>query len=345
MSNSNVIIGNHCIGEESPPFIIAEAGINHEGDVGKALEMVDAAAAVGADCIKFQCHITEAEMVETDMSPGNISAEPLWDIIKRCELTEKEEREVQARCVERGILFLSTPFSREASDRLETMGVHAYKIGSGECNNLPLIEHIAKKGKPIILSTGMNDLQSVRQSVAIIREFNVPLILTHCTSIYPTPYNRVRLGAITELRQAFDVPVGLSDHSIGIYTCFGAVALGASVLEKHFTISREWPGPDISLSITPDELEELVKGARSIFEARGGSKSVLDEEQPVIDFAYASVCTIRDVKKSDVISLDNVWVKRPGTGEIHASKLKMVLGRKAAKDIPSGKHLTWKDIE
>jgi sialic acid synthase SpsE len=345
MTNSSVTIDRYHIGEEFPPFVIAEAGINHEGDVRKAVEMVDAAAAAGADCIKFQCHITESEMVKTNMCPGNISAEPLWDIIKRCELTEEEERKVQARCKDRGILFLSTPFSREASDRLEMMGVHAYKIGSGECNNLPLIEHIARKGKPIILSTGMNDLQSVRRSVAIIKEFDVPLILTHCTSMYPTPYSRVRLGAITELKQAFNVPVGLSDHSLGIYTCLGAVALGASVLEKHFTISREWPGPDISLSITPDELKDLVKGARAIFEARGGSKSVLDEEQPVIDFAYASVCTIRDVKKGDVFSLDTVWAKRPGTGEIHASKLKMVLGRKAAHDIPFDKLLTWNDIE
>jgi len=312
---SSINISGRIIGGGQPPFIIAEVGINHEGEVEKAIQMIDAAAAAGADCVKFQCHITEAEMIPTDMKPGKISEERLWDIIKRCELTEDEEKRVKAYCEEKGVIYLCTPFSREAADRLEAMNVEAYKIGSGECNNLPLLEHIAQKGKPIILSTGMNDIQSIRRSVSVIQKYDLPLILMHCTSMYPTPYERVRLGAITELLEEFGLPVGLSDHSLGIYTCLGAVALGACVLEKHFTVTRSWPGPDVPISIEPHELAELVKGSRAVFVARGGSKTILDEEKPVIDFAYASVVSIRPIRKGEPLTTENVWVKRPGGGD------------------------------
>lgn len=338
-------IGNRSIGDAYPPFVMAEVGINHEGHFDKAVEMVDAAAAAGADCVKFQCHITEKEMIPTDMRPGKISNERLWDIIKRCELTEDEDRRVQARCKEKGITYLCTPFSREAADRLNTMGVEAFKIGSGECNNIPLLEHVARFGKPIILSTGMNDIASVRESVAAITRHNVPLMLMHCTSMYPTPYEKVRLGAIPELIREFVLPVGLSCHSIGIYTCFGAVALGACALEKHFTITRTWPGPDVPISIEPAELAEMVKGSRAIFAARGGRKTILPEEQPVIDFAYASVVTIRSIKKGEALSLDNIWVKRPGTGPIQARELDRVLGRKARKDLDEDVQVHPNDIE
>jgi len=340
-----ISIGNRKVGDGHPPLVIAEVGINHEGDYEKALQMVDAAVAAGAECIKFQCHITEKEMIPTDMKPGEISDERLWDIIKRCELTEEEERNVQRYCAQKGILYLSTPFSREAADRLHAMDVPAFKIGSGECNNLPLLQHIARMGKPIILSTGMNDLDSVRRSVAAILEFNSELILTHCTSMYPTPYDKVRLGAITELREAFGLPVGLSDHSLGIYTCLGAVALGACVLEKHFTISRSWPGPDVPLSIEPDELAQLVAGASAIFQAMGGHKDILPEEKPVIDFAYASVVTVTPVKAGEKFSLENTWVKRPGTGSILASDLHKVLGKRALSDLESDSQLTPEVIE
>ncbi len=333
------------IGPDEPPFIIAEVGINHEGEYEKSIAMVDAAVKASADCIKFQCHITEAEMIPTDMKPGDISDETLWDIIKRCELTEKEERKLQAYCNQQDIIYLSTPFSREAADRLESMDVPAYKIGSGECNNTPLLEHIAGFGKPIILSTGMNDIESIALSVEAIKKRGAPLMLMHCTSMYPTPYNKVRLGAISELSSRFDLPVGLSDHSMGIYTCLGAVALGACCLEKHFTINRDWPGPDTPISIEPDELSELVIGSKAIFEARGGYKSILPEEQPVIDFAYASVVAIKSIKQGEVFTLDNTWVKRPGTGEIHAQQFDRVLGKSASRDISGDSQIGVKDIQ
>lgn len=339
-----VQIGQRKIGEGQRPFVIAEAGINHEGEFKKAIQLVDAAVSAGADCVKFQCHITEAEMVPTDMKPGKISDERLWDIIKRCELTEEEERQIKSYCEAKGILYLCTPFSREAADRLESMGVLAYKIGSGECNNYPLVEHIARKRKPILLSTGMNDVASVRPSVEIIRRYGCPLVLLHCTSMYPTPYSKVRLDGMQELREAFGLPVGLSDHSLGIWTCLGAVALGACVLEKHVTISRQWPGPDTSLSIEPDELADLVVGSKAIFEARGGRKAILPDEQPVIDFAYASVVTLRPIQSGEELNTKNVWVKRPGTGPIPAKLLPHVLGKVAKRDLAAGHQLAPSDV-
>ena len=339
-------IGNRSVGPEHPPLVIVEIGINHEGNFEKAIEMADSAIAAGAEVVKYQCHITEKEMVKTDMTPGAISKEKLWDIIKRCELTEEEERKVQKYCTQKGVIYMSTPFSREASDRLDAMGVPAFKIGSGECNNIPLLRHIAAKGKPIILSTGMNDLASVRRSVAAIKEYNVPLALLHCTSMYPTPYDKVRLGAIPELIEEFpDCAIGLSDHSLNIWTCLGAVALGGSILEKHFTVLRSWPGPDTPISIEPNELHDLIVGSKAIWEARGGAKTILADEQPVIDFAYATVVSIAAIKKGESFSKDNIWVKRPGTGPIKAEKYEIVLGKKATCDIPEGVHINPDQIQ
>jgi len=332
------------IGADHPPLVIAEVGINHEGDLRKAIKLVDAAVKAGAECIKFQSHITAAEMIPTDIKPGKISDERLWDIIHRCELSEEEELKIKGYCERKGILYLCTPFSREAADRLERIGVSAFKIGSGECNNLPLIDHVARKGKPIILSTGMNDIPSIRESVQVIRKHRVPYMLLHCVSIYPAPYDKIRLNAVVQLRKEFKVPVGLSDHSFGIYTCLGAVALGAAALEKHFTISRSWPGPDNPFSIEPHELKDLVVGSRAVWRALEGDKAIQKEEKPVIEFAYASVVSIRDIKKGEILSLDNIWVKRPGTGKILVDQFYKVLGKKARTEIPKDRQLTWRMI-
>jgi len=343
---SEFSIAGRTLGPDHPPLVIAEVGINHEGEIAKALQLVDAAAAAGAEVVKFQCHITEKEMVPTDMKPGDISDEKLWDIIKRCELTEAEEREVQAYCAKKGVLYLSTPFSREAADRLHSMGVPAFKIGSGECNNYPLLDHVARLGKPMIVSTGMNDIPAIRKTVETIKRHEVPLTLMHCTSMYPTPYEKVRLGALADLQREFpELGVGLSDHSMGIWTCLGAVALGAIVLEKHFTISRSWPGPDTGISIEPNELADLVTGSKAIWQARGGSKTILAEEKPVIDFAYATVVSIAPIKAGEMFSKDNVWVKRPGTGKILADRLDDVIGKRAARDVAPDVHLDPRDVE
>jgi len=343
--NKGFAIAGRRIGPDHAPFVIAEVGINHEGSLAKALQLVDAAKAAGAEVVKFQCHITEGEMIPTDMKPGKISKERLWDIIKRCELTAAEELKVQAYCRRKGIMYLSTPFSREAADRLHAMGVPAFKIGSGECNNYPLLDHIARWGKPIILSTGMNDLPAIRKAVATIRRRRAPLALMHCTSMYPTPYDKVRLGAIADLARAFPgTPIGLSDHSMGIWTCLGAAALGASMLEKHFTIKRSWPGPDTKISIEPQELKDLIDGSRAVWLARGGRKTILPEERPVIDFAYATVVTTAPVAEGERFTRANTWVKRPGVGPLKADRLKDVLGRRALRAVPADVHVRPRDV-
>ena len=337
-------IQHRTVGDDAPPLVIAEIGINHEGDAAKARRMIDDAARAGCECVKFQCHVIEDEMIPNDVVPGN-ATESIWDIMARCALAEDDERMLKHHAEAQGLIYLSTPFSRAAADRLEGMGVAAYKIGSGECNNYPLVKHIAGFGKPVILSTGMNDVESIRPAVEILRSAGVPFALTHCTSMYPTPYDKVRLGAIPQLRDTFrDAVVGLSDHSLGNYTCLAAVALGARILEKHFTSDKTWPGPDVPISMNPAELADLVRGSRAIFDALGGGKTILADEQPTIDFAYACVVTIQDVAAGETFSAANIWVKRPGTGEIKARDFERVLGRRAARGIPVNTQVRWSDI-
>ena len=280
-------------------------------------------------------------MIPTDMKPGNISEESLWDIIDRCVLDNEQERSLFDYAKEKGILFFSTPFSREGADRLNELGVELYKIGSGECNNLPLLNHVANFKKPMILSTGMNDISSIKASVETILNHGVPLALLHCTSIYPAPPETMRLGAVTHLKDEFpDLEIGLSDHSLGISVALGSVAVGANIVEKHFTKSRQWPGPDNPFSIEPNELKNLVDWSKEIWKARGGKKDILDDEKPVIDFAYACVVAIKDINKGEALSLDNIWVKRPGTGEIFAKDFEDVLGKVATVDISENTQLS-----
>jgi sialic acid synthase SpsE len=339
-------IGNRTIADDTPPLVIAEIGINHEGDFAKARRMVDDAAAAGCECVKFQCHVIDDEMIPAAgaVIPGN-ATESILTIMQRCALSEDEDRALKSHAESLGMIYLSTPFSRAAADRLRTMNVEAYKIGSGECNNYPLVRHIAGFGKPVILSSGMNDIESVRPSVEILRAAAVPYALLQCTSMYPTPYHQVRLGGIADLKAAFpDAVVGLSDHSLGNYTCLAAVALGARILERHFTSDASWPGPDVPISMTPAALKDLVAGSRAVFEALGGGKTILAEEQPTIDFAYACVVTTAEVREGEPFSRENTWVKRPGTGEIKARDYDGVLGRRAARTLPAHAQVSWSDL-
>lgn len=284
-------------------------------------------------------------MIKNDVVPAN-AKETIWEIIKRCALTEEEDIKLKKYVEKLGMIYLSTPFSRAAADRLEKMGVCAYKIGSGECNNYPLIEHIVSFGKPIILSTGMNDLRSISKSINILEETGLEYALLHCTSMYPTPYDKVRLGALTELKAHFpNAVLGLSDHSMGNYTCFAAIPLGASILEKHFTSNRNWHGPDVPISITPSELKDLIKGSKAVHQALGGSKSILEEEKPTVDFAYSCVVAIKDITKGEPFTKDNIWVKRPGTGEIKAENYKEILDKKSMKPIEKDTQIRWDMID
>jgi len=338
-----ITLAGRKIGPEHAPLVIAEIGINHEGDYAKAERMVRDAAAVGCECVKFQCHVVEDEMSPQakKVIPGNADVS-IYEIMERCQLSEADERRLMDLVRSLGMIYLSTPFSRAAADRLEGMGVCGYKIGSGECNNYPLVDHIAGFGKPVILSTGMNSMQNVAKSVEILRARKVPFGLMHTTSMYPTPPEKVRLGAMVELMEAFpDAVVGLSDHTLTIYPCLGAVALGASMLERHYTSDKAWPGPDVFLSMDPQEMRSLIEGSRLIHKALGGTKAILPEEQVTIDFAYASCVTIAPIGKGEAFTRANLWVKRPGTGQLLAEHFEGLLGRAAACDIGPDTQLTW----
>lgn len=340
-------IGHLEISRTSSPVVIVEIGINHEGSLATALEMVDAAHQAGAQIIKHQTHIVEDEMSQAAKSviPGNADVS-IYEIMARCALNERDEQALKDYVESKGMIFISTPFSRAAADRLERMNVPAYKIGSGECNNYPLLEHIAKFGKPIILSTGMNDLDSVQKAVAIFEAHDVPYALLHTTNLYPTPPHLVRLGAMEALANQFsNAPFGLSDHTTSNLACFAAVALGATLLERHFTDHKSRPGPDIVNSMDAHELAELIEGSRLIHQMRGGDKKAAPEEQVTMDFAFATVVSIQKIHKGEPLTMDNVWVKRPGTGEIKAEHFKSLLGKKVIRDIASDEQLRWCDID
>ncbi|MCP3870254.1 MAG: polyhydroxyalkanoate biosynthesis repressor PhaR [Gammaproteobacteria bacterium] len=339
-------IAGRPVGPAHRPLIIAEIGINHGGSLAIAREMVDAAASHGAECIKHQTHIIDDEMCHAARSqiPGNTD-KSIYQIMVENSLNEAEEFELQAYVQSRGLIFLSTPFSRKAVDRLERMEVPAYKIGSGECSNYPLLHAIARLGKPVILSTGMNDLEMVKKSVTILRQYRVPYALLHCTNLYPTPPELVRLGALNELQSAFsDAVIGLSDHSTSNYPSLGAVALGASIIERHFTDSMSREGPDIVCSMDPKALSELIEGSDIIFQARGGSKDLRPEEQVTRDFAFASVVSIAPIRRGEKFTRENLWVKRPGTGHFDAEKYDAILDQTAARDIPGDRMLEPADI-
>ena len=339
-------IGNILVGDNHPPLIIAEIGINHEGSLDVAIEMADAAILAGAKIIKHQTHIVEDEMSDEAklVIPGNANVS-IYEIMKRCALSEADEKKLMKYVQSKGAVFISTPFSRKAANRLAKFDIPAYKIGSGECNNYPLIKHIVKFGKPIILSTGMNSIDSIRPSVEIFRKAKLPFALLHCTNVYPTPPELIRLGAITRLKEEFpDAVVGLSDHSLSNYPCLGAVALGASILERHFTDRMDRPGPDIVCSMNPAALSSLVEGSDIIFKSRGGDKGPIMEEKKTIAFAFASIVAINDIQYGEKLTEANIWVKRPGNGDFSSNDYENILGRKAEKKIYKGFQLKKSDV-
>lgn len=346
-NNPYIEIAGRKVGRDFPPLVIAEIGINHEGSIKVAKEMVDAAKRAGVEIVKHQTHIVEDEMSKAakKVIPGNANVS-IYDIMERCALSEEDELELKQYVEANGMIFISTPFSRAASERLKRFDIPAYKIGSGECNNYPLLEHIAQFGKPVILSTGMNTIASVQKAVDIFAKYDVPLALLHTTNLYPTPTHLVRYGAMTELHQAFkDHVFGLSDHTLNNNACLGAVALGASILERHFTDHMDRQGPDIVCSMDEQACTELIKGSEEIWSMRGGTKQPAKEEKVTIDFAFATVCSINPIKKGDVFTKENIWVKRPGTGEILADKFNSIIGKTAARNVGNDEHLTWEDIE
>jgi sialic acid synthase SpsE len=344
--NPYITIAGRKIGQDYPPLVIAEIGINHEGSLVVAKQIVDAAQRTGVEVVKHQTHIVADEMsgAAKKVIPGN-AAVSIYEIMERCSLNETDELELKNYVESKGMIFISTPFSRAAADRLKKFNIPAYKIGSGECNNYPLLEHIATFGKPIILSTGMNTIESVRKAVAIFDKNNIPVALLHTTNLYPTPIHLVRFGAMTQLHEAFpDKVFGLSDHTLNNNACLGAVALGASILERHFTDTMQRTGPDIVSSMDEKNTQELIISSNEIWQMRGGTKQPAPEEQVTINFAFATVCTIKPIAKGEKFTKENIWVKRPGTGKILAANFNEILGKTATKAIDNDQQLTWNDI-
>ena len=346
MAASSFKIKNREIGLDHDPLVIAEIGINHNGSLETACLMADAAIGAGAEIIKHQTHVVEDEMspLAKSIIPGNADIS-IYEIMEDCALSEDDELSLKKHIESKGAIFISTPFSREAFYRLERFDVAAYKVGSGECNNFPLLKLIASTKKPTIISTGMNDLRTIDMVSEIFKSSGSDYAFLHTTNLYPTPPELVRLGAMTELLTRYDVPVGLSDHTTNNLACLGAVALGASILERHFTDDKSREGPDIVCSMDPTDLRELIEGSKILKSERGGKKSILEEEKVTIDFAYATVVAIKEIKKGDELSLENIWVKRPGTGQIKAESFEGLLGKKILNNIAEGSHLKWDDIE
>ena len=345
--NPYIEIAGRKIGRDYPPLVIAEIGINHEGSLKVAKEMVDAAHRAGVEVVKHQTHIVHDEMSGTakKVIPGNADVS-IYEIMERCSLNEADELKLKNYVERKGMIFISTPFSRAAAERLKKFDIPAYKIGSGECNNYPLLEHICSFGKPVILSTGMNTIESVQKAVDIFDKHKIPLALLHTTNLYPTPIHLVRFGAMMQMHNAFpDKVFGLSDHTLNNNACLGAVALGASILERHFTDHMQRTGPDIVCSMDEKTCAELIVSSKEIWQMRGGQKVPAKEEQVTIDFAFATVCSIASIKKGEKLSKENIWVKRPGTGKILAEHFNNLLGKSAARDIENDEQLNFNDFQ
>jgi len=340
-------IGERSIGEGEPCFIIAEAGINHNGQLELAKKMVEAAKKCGADAIKFQTFKTEEFIADKQLKwtyerEGKKITENQYDMFKKVELSYEDHVELLEHCKKVGIQFLSTATSPEAVDILEKLGVPAFKIGSDDLTNYPLLEYVASKGKPIILSTGMSDLEMVKRSIDVIRKSgNDDVIVLHCISQYPTPPGEVNLRAIKTMEKELDLPIGFSDHTEGVYVPIAAVVVGACVIEKHFTLDKKLPGPDQELSADPKEVSELVKGIRTVELALGSGikKPTKFEDAIGIRVTRRSIVAKKDIFKGELIRPEHLTLKRPGDG-LSPDLLTKVIGSTAKTDIKQDEMLT-----
>jgi N,N'-diacetyllegionaminate synthase len=338
-------------------FVIAEAGVNHNGSADRALELAEVAARAGADAVKFQTFRAE-ELVAPGAPRAAYQARNLGDgdqysMLRSLELPERAYDELYRRCAALGIEFMSTPFDAASAAMLVALGMKRIKIGSGEITNLPMLRGLAALARPLILSTGMSTLDEVGEAVAAIREQwetngtaagGDMLTLLHCTSNYPAEPQDVNLRAMRTMRERFDVPVGYSDHTAGTAVAVAAVALGASAIEKHFTLDRGLPGPDHKASLEPQQLAQMVSEIRAIECALGnGVKAPAPSELPVRELVRRSVTLVRAVKAGDVIGMSDVALRRPASG-IAPRDLERVIGRRAARPLSADAVLHWDDL-
>ena len=333
-------LGRKTIGDGRTCFLIAEAGVNHDGRLDRALRLVDVAANAGADAVKFQTFRADALAAacapQAAYQNRAAAARSQRDMLRRLELNEAAHRALIARCRKRAILFLSTPFDEESADLLERLDVPAFKLPSGELTNLPLLSHVARKRRPMLVSTGMATLAEVRAAVRVIRRAgNPPLALLHCVSSYPAEPAWSNLRAMATLRHAFRVPTGYSDHALGPEVSLAAAALGAAVLEKHFTLDKNRPGPDHAMSMSPAELKAWVRSVRAVESALGdGLKRPVPPEIPIARAARKSLVAARPIALGERLTAGAVTRKRPGTG-LPPAALTGLLGRRALRDIPA----------
>lgn len=344
-------IGKNIIGPRNPCFIIAEAGVNHNGNIALAKKLIDAAVEAGADAVKFQTFKTEnvvtltAEKAEYQKDTTGMG-ESQYEMIKKLELSEDDFRDLSEYAKKAGIIFLSTPFDEESVDLLDQIGVPAFKVPSGEITNFPLLKKVAQKSRPVILSTGMATLGEVEEALNYLAMHGAKeIILLHCTTSYPAPVESVNLRAMETLRCAFQVPVGYSDHTEGITIPIAAASMDACVIEKHFTLDRTLPGPDHRASLEPQELAAMVKGVRDVERARGnGIKAPNEVEEAIKMVARKSIVARRDINVGDVLTGEDLAIKRPGTG-IEPKYFDSILQKKARVLIQKDQIIQWDMIE
>ena len=333
---------NERIGRNQRPYVVAEAGVNFRDDIDLGKAFIEEAAAAGDDAVKFQTHVPDAEMVESEMDALGMS--DLYERMVVYDLSLDEHRELKHHCEEHGVTFLSTPFSPAAVERLEEVGVGAYKVGSGELTNHHLLRTIAETDKPMIVSTGMHDMETVRETAALLNEHASAFMFLYCVSEYPTEPSDFNLGLIERMTAEFDVPVGFSDHSTGVEAAAIAMARGAALVEKHFTIDRRLPGGDQEVSIEPEELEKLAEYATICHQTTGDEKEVRDDESAIAEWARHSVVTADPIAAGETITAEQLTTKRPGTG-IPAANFDDIIGRVAAHDLVANTMLREADIE
>ncbi|WP_277552382.1 N-acetylneuraminate synthase family protein [Halobaculum limi] len=335
-------IGTTAIGTSEPPYVIAEVGINARDDLELAEAHIDAAAEAGADAVKFQTHIPQAEMVQSEME--HLGHGDVFDVVAGNQFTKQEHKRLQSRCAEKDVNFLSTPFSTEAVELLDDIGVPAIKIGSGELTNYPLLRKAAETGRPLLISTGMSDFETIQDTFDFIEPKASQVALLYCVSAYPADPDDMNLDTISRMKDEFGVPIGFSDHSTGTRVSSVAMAKGADFVEKHFTIDRRLPGPDQAVSIEPEEMAELAAFSETVQDTRGHEKEITQEEADVKLWARHSVVTTSPLSEGDVLSEKVMTTKRPGTG-IPAEEFYSVVGRTLAKDLEENSIIHYSDLK
>jgi N-acetylneuraminate synthase/N,N'-diacetyllegionaminate synthase len=348
MRETDILIGQKVIGSASQVFVIAEIGINHDGSISQAGRLIDAAAESGADAVKFQSYRVDRLLIPSreryaQQTDGTESA---YQMLRRCELSWEDQEKLKKHADKRGILFLSTPFDEESTDFLDSLGVPVFKVASADITHVPLIRHIASKGKPVLLSTGMSFLSEVADAVYNLRSAGAQeILLMHCVSAYPTAPQQMNLRALQTLESYFELPVGLSDHSEGILLPLVAVAMGAVLIEKHFTLDKNAPGPDHKASMDPKELQVLIRNLREVEASLGdGRKRPSDVEEESRLFGRRSIVAAVDIRAQESIARWMLAFKRPGSG-LEPRHWEKVLGMKARRNIGKDTILQWEDLE